>query len=245
MTILTAAFPLSSAPVCPLPRARLESRTPTVKRWPRALLAEFVGTLAIVFVAAGVPSGPTVADRLAAAVAYGLAVTVAVDTLGGLSGGYFNPAALLAHWVQRRIGLLRLIGYTLAQLLGSLGAAWLLRWAQPESFWRRTALGSPALGSEITRAQAMVIEAVLAFLVVLPYAFSRRVRGWAVGGAVIAGVLLAAPWTGGALNPARAFGPQLLSHHWQNFGVWWIGPLGGGALAGWLASLRQPSAAVG
>jgi len=245
VTILTAVLPVSSPPVCADLCTRLESRAQSVDSWPKALLGEFVGTLVIVFMAAGTPPGAPLTDRLAAAAAYGLAVAVAVETLGGLSGGYFNPAALLAHWIQRRIGLLRLIGYTLVQLLGSWAAAWLLRWAQPESFWRRTALGAPVLGSDTTRAQAMVIEAVLTFLVVLPYVFGRRARGWAVGSAVIAGALLAQPWTGAALNPARAFGPQLVSHHWLNFGVWWIGPLGGGALAGWLGLLRRPPAGIG
>jgi aquaporin TIP len=45
-------------------------------------------------------------------------------------------------------------------------------------------------------------------------------------------ILFAGPFTGGAMNPARAFGPALASHHWANHGVYWVGPLFGGVLAG-------------
>jgi glycerol uptake facilitator-like aquaporin len=46
------------------------------------------------------------------------------------------------------------------------------------------------------------------------------------------GILVAAPFTGAALNPARAFGPALASTHWSNQGVYWVGPIAGGCLAG-------------
>jgi len=48
------------------------------------------------------------------------------------------------------------------------------------------------------------------------------------------GVLLGGPFTGAALNPARAFGPALISNHWNNQGIYWIAPLAGGVAAGWL-----------
>src|SRR5260370_781951 len=55
-----------------------------------------------------------------------------------------------------------------------------------------------------------------------------------IGLPVTLGILVIAPFTGGAMNPARAFGPALASNHWTNWGVYWIGPLAGGALAGLL-----------
>jgi len=50
----------------------------------------------------------------------------------------------------------------------------------------------------------------------------------------VLGIMVAGPFTGGALNPARAFGPALASTHWQNQGIYWVGPLAGGFLAGFL-----------
>ena len=62
----------------------------------------------------------------------------------------------------------------------------------------------------------------------------RPVAGFAIGLSITLGILVAGPFTGGALNPARAFGPALASSHWQNHGIYWVGPLAGGFLAGFL-----------
>jgi glycerol uptake facilitator-like aquaporin len=88
----------------------------------------------------------------------------------------------------------------------------------------------------------MVFEAVMTFFLVFVVfatvvdargAFDK-VGGFAIGLTVTIGVLLGGPFTGGALNPARAFGPALISNHWTNHAVYWIGPLAGGVAAGWL-----------
>ncbi len=111
----------------------------------------------------------------------------------------------------------------------------------PESIWRPVSLGAPDLSSDFTRLHGMALEAVLTFIVVLVQfatvvdvrgAF-RHVAGLAVGLAVTIGYLVGAPFTGAAMNPARAFGPDLAltPHHWQNHGVYWVGPLLGGVLA--------------
>jgi glycerol uptake facilitator-like aquaporin len=60
------------------------------------------------------------------------------------------------------------------------------------------------------------------------------VAGFAIGLSITLGILVAGPFTGAALNPARAFGPALASSHWQNWGIYWVGPLAGGFLAGFL-----------
>ena len=50
-------------------------------------------------------------------------------------------------------------------------------------------------------------------------------------------VLCGGPLTGAAMNPARAFGPQLLSNTWSHFWVWYIGPFAGGVIAASLYEL--------
>ena len=62
----------------------------------------------------------------------------------------------------------------------------------------------------------------------------RAIGGFGIGLTITLGILVAGPFTGGALNPARAFGPALASHHWLNQGIYWVGPLGGGFAAGLL-----------
>jgi len=88
----------------------------------------------------------------------------------------------------------------------------------------------------------MIIEALLTFFLVfvffataieLPGSFPRM-AGWAIGLTITMGALFGGPFTGAAFNPARAFGPALATNHWNNHGVYWIGPLAGGVAAGWI-----------
>jgi glycerol uptake facilitator-like aquaporin len=75
---------------------------------------------------------------------------------------------------------------------------------------------------------------------------SQHVAAFAIGLAVAAGGVVGGPFTGAAMNPARVFGPALVAHHWQNHGVYWLGPLFGACLAGVLYDrlfLREHAAA--
>ena len=209
------------------------------------LSAEFLGTFALVFVGAGAlcaneflhgsGSGP-----LGAALAEGVAVAILFTALSRVSGAHFNPAVTIGFWVTKRINTLEVVGYWITQLLGAIVAAYILRWIIPVDTWTRALGGTPSLVVDFTKLPAMVLEAILTFFLVLVF-FSTsatdesepsKFAGWAIGLAYTAGILVAAPFTGGALNPARHFGPALVSSHWSNWGVYWVGPLAGGFLAG-------------
>lgn len=215
------------------------------------LLAEFFGTFAVVFFAAGVicadqylrATGQGSVTLLGLALAYGLAVAVMVTAVGHISGGHLNPAVTIGFWVTRRLGTIQSLLYAVAQLLGAIAAAYLLAVIIPDSNWRPEALGAinPALSGDFTRLHAMLLEGILTFVLVFVFfatavdikgAFNK-IAGLAIGLAVTAGVLVGFPFTGAALNPARAFGPALVTrNHWMNHGVFWVGPLLGGVLAG-------------
>jgi MIP family channel proteins len=213
-------------------------------------LAEFIGTFAIVFITAGVIctdaflhiGSPIGIGWLGIALAQGLAYAVMITSLAHISGAHFNPAVTIGFWVTRRINTFETIAAWAAQLAGAACAAYLLRYLVPEDVWRATALGTPMLSHDITPAAAMLLEGVLTFFVVLA-AFSaaadsrgvsNRLGGIGVGMAVVMSVLVGGPFTGAAINPARAFGPALAAHHWTAHGVYWAGPLAGGVLAAWL-----------
>lgn len=222
----------------------------------RQLGAELLGTFLVVLVAAGALSidpwlraaGQPLLGTLGASLAYGLAVAAMIEAFAPVSGGHLNPAISLGAWVTRRLSTWGLLGYVAAQLAGGIAAAWLLRALVPESAWRAAALGTPALASSLTRVQGMEFEAVLTFAVALVFfrttIVSGKPSGWAVGAVVAAAGMIAAPLTGAALNPARALGPAIISHQWANIGVWWVGPLTGGVLAGWVAGALGKPAAV-
>lgn len=217
---------------------------------PRKLVAEFIGTFTLIFVG----GGSIVADKflhatsqggvglLGIAVAHGLAIGIMVTAVGHISGGHLNPAVTIGFWVTKRLSTLQSLAYWFAQLLGAYAAALLLVMLVPDSSWRPDALGAitPDLALDATRWHGMVIECVLTFfLVFVVFATAvdakgafNKIAGFAIGLTITMGALFAGPFTGAAFNPARAFGPALATHHWSNHGVYWVGPLFGGVLAG-------------
>jgi aquaporin Z len=211
-------------------------------------VAEFLGTFALVFFGAGA----ICADRylqssggiglLGIALANGLAMAIMVSALGHISGGHFNPAISIGFWVSKRIGTIEVFLYWAAQLLGGIAAAFLLKAIIPEETWRAVALGTPELVRDFSRLSAMLLEAVASFFLVLVFFATsvdergtfRSIAGFGIGLTITIGTLAIGPFTGAAMNPARAFGPTLASNHWTNWGVYWIGPLAGGFIAGLL-----------
>ena len=210
------------------------------------LVAEFLGTFALVFFGAGAVcterflqgngSGP-----LGAALASGLAIAVMSVAFGHISGAHFNPAVTIGFWITKRISTVEVLGYWIAQMLGGIVAAFCLKAIVPrEDAWQPVLGGTPDLVRDFTRLPAMGLEALITFFLVLVYFAttsednidSRSLSSFAVGLVYTMGILVAAPFTGAALNPARAFGPALASTHWSNQGVYWVGPLAGGFLAG-------------
>lgn len=221
-------------------------------RLPQKLVAEFLGTFSLIFLGAGsicadvylTSAGQAGVGPLGTAAAYGLAMAISVTALGHVSGGHFNPAITLGFWVTRRLGTLDSICYCIAQLLGGVAAAYTVKLVLPDSTWTAKALASitPDLAGDFTRAHGIALEAVMTFFLVLVFFATavdargalNRGAGFAIGLTVMMGALFGGPFTGAALNPARAFGPALAASHWQNHGVYWAGPLLGGVIAAFL-----------
>jgi MIP family channel proteins len=214
---------------------------------PQKLTAEFIGTFALIFFGAGAICADQFlhgagSGLFGIAIAHGLAIAIMVSALGHISGGHFNPAVTIGFWVTKRINTLDVILYWAAQLAGAVAAAFLLKAIIPEDTWRAVALGTPDLARDFTRLSGMILEAVTTFFLVLTVfatavdekgAF-RSIAGFGIGLSITLGILVAGPFTGAALNPARAFGPALAATHWANHGVYWVGPLAGGFVAGLL-----------
>ncbi len=211
------------------------------------LAAELIGVFAFVFIGAGSicadqflrADGSTGIGVLGIAVAHGVAMGILVTAVGHISGGHLNPAVTAGFWVTKRVGTFEALFYCIAQLLGSVAAAFLLAAMLPESVWRPVSLGTPDLAQDFTRMHGMLLEAVMTFFLVFTVfatavdargAFNK-IAGFAIGLTITVDILLGGPFTGAAMNPARVFGPALAARHWQNHGVYWLGPLFGGILA--------------
>jgi len=211
----------------------------------RKLVAEFVGTLALIFIGAGsilaaqaAGGGVNGAGLITVALAHGLVIAVMVSAVGHISGGHFNPAVTIGAWVTQKIETAAAIGYLLSQLAGGLAGALLLRIAIPEDIWRTQNLGTPGINF-VSDGQAVLIEALLTFFLVWvifataidPEGAFGKVAGLAIGFTIALDVMMGGPFTGAAMNPARAFGPALVGGYWTGHWVYWVGPIAGGVVA--------------
>jgi aquaporin Z len=202
----------------------------------RRAAAEFVGTFALVFVGVGsiVVGGQ---DLLGVALAHGLVIGVMASAVGHISGGHFNPAVTLAFLVTRRMAPLLAGVYWLTQLAAATVAALLLRVVFPDG----TGLDAgvpvvPAIGA----GRGLLLEAILTFFLVWvifataadPRGSFTSIAGLAIGLTITLDILIGGPLTGAAMNPARAFGPQLVQGVWDDGWIYYVGPPLGAVLAG-------------
>lgn len=210
------------------------------RRW----LAELIGTFTLVFAGVGaIVSGQ--AGLVGVALAHGLAIAVMVSALGRFSGGHFNPAVSLGLLGFSAKGLKRFILYLSAQLLGATAASLAVTHFYAPELWQAAYLGAPMLNG-ISVWQGFWIEALLTFfLVMVVYGTavdvdsdSPKIGGLFIGLAITVGILAAGPLTGGAMNPARAFGPALAGwglgasyQPWLHHAVYWFGPMFGALAA--------------
>jgi aquaporin TIP len=198
-------------------------------------VAEFIGTFTLIFIGggAGIVSGN---DIVAVALANGLAIGVMVSNLGHISGGHFNPAITFGFVLTRRItGMLAAV-YWLSQLAGAIVAAAILRWLLKQPQFMAAIPHAPSIGDF----KALVIEGILSFFLIWavfatavdPGGTFKSIAGLAIGLTITIDVFMGGPLTGAAMNPARAFGPELVGNFWGEGWIYWIGPLvGGGAAA--------------
>lgn len=208
------------------------------------LVAELVGTFALTFVAAGgvIISAISHGEVSPAAhfVAPGLLIMAMIYTLGSTSGAHLNPMITLAFALRHDFPWRRVPGYWLAQLLGAVFAALLLRLL----FGMVEHLGAtlPHQGAVI----ACVMEALLTFLlvtVVLGVATKGELTGnnvaIAVGGTIVLCGLFAGPISGASMNPARSLGPFLVSGQLGDAWIYLVGPFVGTLLAVGMAWLLR------
>ena len=205
----------------------------------RRAAAEFVGTFTLVFVGVGSIVAGIGGGIVGVALAHGLAIAVMVSAVGHVSGGHFNPAVTFGFLVTRRIEPVLAGIYWASQLAAAIVAAILLRWLMPSIAGRDAAeLGAPVL-ARVSSFEGLVLEAILTFFLVWvvfatavdPRGAFQQIAGLAIGLTITFDILAAGALTGAAMNPARAFGPQLVGNAWSDGWVWYLGPLVGGAVA--------------
>ncbi|KAI3828894.1 hypothetical protein L1987_03005 [Smallanthus sonchifolius] len=194
----------------------------------KSYLAEFIATLFFVFAGVGsvIAYGKLTSDAaldptglVAIAIAHALALFVGVSMAANISGGHLNPAVTFGLAISGNITVITGLFYWIAQCLGSI-----------------VAYGMNGL-------QGVVMEIIITFaLVYTVYATAvdpkkgslGTIAPIAIGFIVGANILAAGPFSGGSMNPARSFGPAVVSVDFSQNWIYWVGPLIGGGLAGFI-----------
>lgn len=209
----------------------------------RHFVAEFIGTFAIVFVvglavmmtrAMGAEAG---SGLLLIATAYGATYAVFVSAFMSISG-HFNPAVTFAFFAARRLDALMAGIYLCAQLLGAVLATYMLRVSVPIALFTATRGSGQSISLDITGTQAFMLEALMTFFlvfVIFGTAVDRaapRIGGLAIGLTTLVATLAIYPLTGASLNPARSFGPAIVTGILEAQMIYWLAPIVGAVLAG-------------
>ncbi|XP_060782505.1 aquaporin-1-like [Neoarius graeffei] len=204
----------------------------------KAALAELLGTTMLVFCGVSAVIGNRNSSypdqEVKVALAFGLAIAILVQSLGHISGAHLNPAVTLAMLVSCQISLCRALWYILAQVTGAVIASGIVLGVRPLVV---DSLGLNKLNG-VSPGQGFGIEFLLTLqlvLCVLATVDKRRdIAGsapFACGLSVVLAHLVGISYTGCGINPARSFGPALISVQFDNHWVFWAGPLCGGVVA--------------
>jgi len=189
--------------------------------------------------------------------AHGFCIMVMIYTVGEISGGHINPAVTWATLLTQKISIVRALTYWVAQLLGGLVGAGVLKGLIPVGL--KTLLGCHTVSNLLTIGQGLGAEVVFTFIfifVVFATAISPfvgkvaplaggseygpgKLTPFAVGMTILILHTVGIPLTGASMNPARSFGPAVVigGPCWENHWVYWIGPLLGSTAAALIAQL--------
>ncbi len=217
------------------------------------LVVEFIGPFALTFIGAGTIVATKGDNLVAIAIAHGLAIGVMVAAAGHISGGVYNPALTVALAATRRMPWSRVIPYVVAQCLGAIVAAFLLKAVADPAAASAVNLGNPALGRGVGLVQGLIVEIVLTFFLmfaVFGSAIDRRgpatIAGLVIGLTITMDIFMGGELTGAAMNPARWIGTAIAQADFANWWLYWVGPIVGALLAAFLYChllLEEPRAA--
>ncbi len=199
-------------------------------------MAELIGTFLLTFIGgAAIINGQ--AGLIGIALAHGLTVALVISALGHISGAHINPAVTAGFLVTQKIQPKEGVVYIIAQLVGAVLAALVLREFVPGAM--DVSLGGQSVAPSVSTTSAIAIEIFLTFFLVTAIfgtAIDERgtfksIAGFGIGLVVTVDILAGGPLTGASMNPARSFGPALVSGHWEDQIIYWVGPFLGGTAA--------------
>lgn len=218
--------------------------TQHLRQFLKALVAEFLGVFFLVLIGCGsclqwTGAPPLEVSIVQIALAFGVTVATLVQCIGHVSGGHINPAVTCAMLVTNRIRVIRAVCYVVSQCLGAITGAAVLRAVSPGDP-NTVGLGMTTVNEKISGPEGFAVEFLITFVLIFTV-FGvcddnrNDVKGsapLAIGLAVATCHLFAVKYTGSSMNPARTFGPAVITGIWEHHWVYWLGPCLGGVAAG-------------
>jgi MIP family channel proteins len=207
----------------------------------RNLVAEFIGTFALIFIGAGALA-INQGGLVGVALAHGLVIVAFAYAYGHISGTHINPAVTLGLLVAGEIQFTAAIGYWVVQFAGGIAGALVLKAMLPVATdlgvtVLQTMTNSEGTAVPITVVQGLIVEIVLTFFLVNTI-FNTAVSGkagnfagLAIGLTLVLAILMGGPLTRASLNPARTLGPAIASGTYTHIWLYFVGPFIGAVLA--------------
>ena len=201
----------------------------------------FFGPLAIILSVVAFGDGLSIESIIMIALAHGAAIGLMVYAFGHISGAHINPAVTIPMMITKKISVADGIGYIIFQLIGAVVAAFSLKAILPE-IGAKVNFGTQGGPSELLNNSVMAgitVEIILTFFlvtVIFLTAVHKKapagIHGISIGGMVFLLHLVGVPLTGASMNPARTFGPAVVSGFWELHWLYWVAPIIGGIIAG-------------
>lgn len=203
-------------------------------------MAEFLGTGLLCFMAVGAglsPEGSPPVSSVHIALEAGFFIAAIITTLNTVSGGHVNPAISLGFLLTGHIGLVRFFLYIASQTVGAIAGCGLLLALTPDNL-QQGSFGVIAPGPNVTATQAFGAEVVITFLLDFStFSFVDNGRHdlsgsvpFIIGIVVSLNIFAMFNVSGGCMNPARNFGPMVVTGNYAYAWVYWVGPMVGGGL---------------
>ena len=216
---------------------------------PRAWFAESIATFGLVFfgplsvtmAAVAFGAGLSIEGIIMISLGHGAAIGLMIYAFGHVSDAHINPAVTIPMIITKRIGIKDGIGYIVFQLIGAIAAAAAHKAILPE-LGAKVNFGTQGGPSTLLNNDALSglgVEMILTFFlvtIIFMAAVHKKAApgfaGLAIGGMIFLLHLVGVPLTGASMNPARTFGPALISGFWEFHWIYWVGPIIGGIIAG-------------
>ena len=214
---------------------------------PRAWLAEAIATFALVLFS---PMSVTVSvvmlehelsllSVLAISFAHGAVIAIMVYLFSHISGAHINPAVTIPMMITRRIGLADGSAYIAFQIIGSILGTLVHKAILPQGAAIGWGLHKPREALGYDPVATLLVEMLLTFFLVMTvFAVAVHLKapagwaGFAIGGVIFLNHIVGVPLTGAGMNPARSFGPALVTMDFAFHWIYWVGPIIGGIIGG-------------